>query len=55
MSYLPDVRAKGKNVCREFLINVFNTLYPDVLAQIVASAKEKRNIEEEVDLKQETI
>ena len=44
MSYLPNVRAKGKLVCREFLLNVFNTLYPDVLAQIVASAKSKRNV-----------
>jgi hypothetical protein len=44
MSYLPNVKAKGKLVCREFLLNVFNTLYPDVMAQIVASAKSKRNV-----------
>ena len=44
MSYLPEVKAKGKLVCREFLLNVFNTLYPDVMAQIVASAKSKRNV-----------
>ena len=44
MSYLPEVKAKGKVICREFLMNVFNTLYPDVMAQIVASAKSKRNI-----------
>ena len=43
-AHLPEVKAKGKVICREFLLNVFNTLYPDVMAQIVASAKSKRNV-----------
>ena len=27
-SYLPDIVAKGKKQSREYMFNIFNTLYP---------------------------
>lgn len=42
MTYLPVVKAKGKRQCREYMFNIFNSLYPQTLKSIIADAKQKR-------------
>ena len=34
MKYLPEIRAKGKQLDRTFFFNILNTVYPEVLPAI---------------------
>ena len=40
--YLPTVYAKGKQLDRKFLFNIINTIYPTVLPELIAHAREER-------------
>ena len=42
MKYLPEIRAKGKQLDRTFFFNILNTVYPEVLPAIIASSREQR-------------
>ena len=41
-SYLPDIVAKGKKQSREYLFNIFHTIYPHVLHEIIHNARKVR-------------
>ena len=41
-SYLPDIVAKGKKQSREYLFNIFNTIYPHALNEIIFNARKVR-------------
>ena len=42
LRYLPEIKAKGKQLDRTFFYNVLNTIYPEVMPAIVASSREQR-------------
>ena len=42
-SYLPDIVAKGKKQSREYMFNIFNTIYPHTLYEIIFNARKARN------------
>ena len=41
-SYLPEIKAKGKQLDRKFLFNIINTIYPTVLPELIAHARDLR-------------
>ena len=55
MAYMPEVRAKGKVQHRQYMFDVFNSLYPETLAKIIKEAKMKRSVIAETEEKKETI
>ena len=39
MAYMPLIKAKGKSQDREYMYNVFHTLYPSTLESIIKVAR----------------
>lgn len=40
--YLPDRMAKGRNMDRTWFWNVFSTLYPEIVSEIIEGSRKKR-------------
>ena len=41
-AYLPEIKAKGKQLDRTFFFNVINTLYPHIMPKILSEARALR-------------
>lgn len=53
--YFPDSYAKGRQCCRSYMFNVWNTLYPGEVKEILDNANKIRYSVANEDIKKETV